>query len=237
MSDCIALIPAAGTGSRIGSALPKQYLPLAGRPMLWYALHTLACHPRIRRVYVVLAAGDSHFDDWDWSAYRHKLGILRCGGETRAASVLNGLRAMAREVAPDDWVLVHDAARPCLQPRHLDALIGQVETDAVGGILAIPVADTLKRADGQGRILGTHAREGLWQAQTPQMFRHALLVRALEGAGGEAPTDEAGAVERLGLRPRLVEGDGTNLKVTRPPDLELAELILRRHLAHEETPA
>jgi 2-C-methyl-D-erythritol 4-phosphate cytidylyltransferase len=226
MVECFALIPAAGSGSRMGRELPKQYLPLAGRPMLWHAVRTLAHHPRIRRVYVVLAAEDPHFPESDFSAFAPRLRVLRCGGQTRAASVRNGLRAMAEEVGAEDWVLVHDAARPCLRPHHVDALIAQVETDSVGGILAIPVADTLKRADAGGRIEATQPREGLWQAQTPQMFRHGLLLSALERAT-EAPTDEAGAVEALGLRPRLVAGDVLNLKVTWPRDLRLAELILR----------
>ncbi|MEO1765902.1 2-C-methyl-D-erythritol 4-phosphate cytidylyltransferase [Thiobacter aerophilum] len=226
MSHCFALIPAAGNGSRFGAALPKQYLTVAGRPLIWYAVRTLAMHPRIRRVYVVLSVQDRLFDTWDWQTEFPGLAVLRCGGATRAMSVLNGLRAMAGEVAAEDWVLVHDAARPCLSRHHLDSLIAGVEHDSVGGILAIPVADTLKRSDAQGRIAATAPREGLWQAQTPQMFRHALLLRALETAVSREPTDEAGAVEALGLKPKLVEGDASNLKVTWPRDLRLAELIL-----------
>lgn len=227
MSDLIALVPAAGSGSRLGAEIPKQYLPLAGRPMLWHALDALARHARIRRVAVILAPDDGHFDAYDWSAFDPKLRVLRVGGATRAASVANGLQALTDEAGPQDWVLVHDAARPCLRARHLDALIAAVEDDPVGGILAVPVADTLKRADGAGRIERTEPREGLWAAQTPQMFRHGLLLRALAQAGTEAPTDEAGAVERLGLKPRLIEGDATNLKVTRARDLALAERILQ----------
>lgn len=227
MSPCIALIPAAGSGSRIGSALPKQYLPLAGKPMIWHAISTLAKHERIDRVYVVLAAGDTWFATYDWSDVAAKLRVLRCGGDTRAASVLNGLRATQAEAGAEDWVLVHDAARPCLTQAHLDTLIATVENDAVGGILAVPVADTLKRGDADARIVATEPREHLWQAQTPQMFRHAMLTRALETVGTETPTDEARAIEHLDLKPKLVACDSTNLKVTYPRDIKLAELILR----------
>jgi len=227
MSTCIALIPAAGSGSRIGSESPKQYLPLAGKPMIWHAITALAQHGRIDRVYVVLAPGDVWFDTYDWSGVSGKLRVLRCGGDTRAASVLNGLRAMKGEVGARDWVLVHDAARPCLTQAHLDSLIGTLENDAVGGILAVPVADTLKRSDSAARIVATEPRESLWQAQTPQMFRHEMLMHALEALGTETPTDEARAIEHLGLKPKLVACDSTNLKVTYPRDIKLAELILQ----------
>ena len=227
MSNCIALVPAAGSGSRIGSELPKQYLPLAGKPMIWHAISALAKHERIDRVYVVLAPSDAWFDAYDWSDAAGKLRVLRCGGDTRAASVLNGLRAMKAEVGAEDWVLVHDAARPCLTQAHLDNLIATLEQDAVGGILAVPVADTLKRADTEARIVATEPREMLWQAQTPQMFRRAMLTRALEALGTDTPTDEARAIEHLGLNPKLVACDSTNLKVTYPRDIKLAELILQ----------
>jgi 2-C-methyl-D-erythritol 4-phosphate cytidylyltransferase len=138
---------------------------------------------------------------------------------------MNGLIAMASAVDPDDWVLVHDAARPCLARDDLDRLIEAVRADDVGGILAIPLADTLKRADGAERIAATEPREGLWLAQTPQMFRHGTLLRALDGA--DNVTDEASAVEALGLRPRLVPGSTRNLKVTFPGDAAIAERILR----------
>ncbi len=233
MSNCIALIPAAGSGSRIGSEQPKQYLPLAGKPMIWHAISTLAQHERIARVYVVLAPADGWFERHDWSAVSGKLRVLRCGGETRAASVLNGLRGMQGEVGGQDWVLVHDAARPCLTRSHLDSLIGGLENDPVGGILAVPVADTLKRADADSRILATEPRENLWQAQTPQMFRHGTLLRALEALGTQTPTDEARAIEHLGLRPKLVACDSTNLKVTYPRDIRLAELILQHPEARQ----
>lgn len=227
MSDCIALIPAAGSGSRIGSELPKQYLALAGKPMIWHAISVLGKHERISRVYVVLAADDSWFESYDWSPVADKLRVLRCGGDTRAASVLNGLRQMQADVGAEDWILVHDAARPCLSRAHLDTLIVSLESDPVGGILAVPVADTLKRSDTEARILATEPREMLWQAQTPQMFRHGMLLRALEELGTATPTDEARAIEHLGLKPKLVACDSTNLKVTYPRDIKLAELILQ----------
>jgi 2-C-methyl-D-erythritol 4-phosphate cytidylyltransferase len=159
-----------------------------------------------------------------------KLCVLRCGGDTRAQSVANGLRAMAGELGDpsgigDDWVLVHDAARPCLTVAMVETLIAEVGEDDAGGLLAVPVADTLKRADENGRVQQTVPRDGLWQAQTPQMFRHRLLLDALDFA--PQVTDEASAIETLGLLPRLVAADASNLKVTYPLDLQLAEWILQ----------
>lgn len=227
-----ALVPAAGSGSRMGSELPKQYLSLAGRPLIAHTLAALAAHPAIARVFVVLSPGDEFWIAHDWSAIGEKLVPLFCGGVTRAESVTNGLRAMAGQVAERDWVLVHDAARPCIARRHLDALLSELADDEVGGILAVPVADTLKRAAPGQRIAETVSRDGLWQAQTPQMFRHGLLLSALQQA--PVVTDEASAVEALGLSPRLVAGDLTNLKVTYALDLHIAELILRdRENEHE----
>lgn len=231
MTRYFALVPAAGSGSRMGELRPKQYLPLAGLPLLHHAVATLCAIPAVDRVYVVLAASDEEWPRHDWRAMGDKLQPLRCGGETRAASVLNGLCAIAGDVAPHDWVLVHDAARPCLAPRHVEALLREIGDDAVGGILAVPVADTLKRATPAQRIAATVPRDALWQAQTPQMFRYEVLRRALERH--PAVTDEAGAVEALGLQPKLVAADMTNLKVTYPLDLELAEWILSQRQAPE----
>ncbi|MBT9613545.1 MAG: 2-C-methyl-D-erythritol 4-phosphate cytidylyltransferase [Burkholderiales bacterium] len=225
---CFALIPAAGSGSRMGVEQPKQYLEIAGAPMLQHAVRALCVHPKIEQVFVVLAADDAHFARYDWTPFDAKLRRLYCGGATRAESVLNGLRAMAPILQPEDWVLVHDAARPCLAQTHLDALITELASDEVGGLLAVPVADTLKRADQAARVIATEPRENLWQAQTPQMFRHGLLLRALETLGTDTPTDEARAIEHLGLKPKLVACDASNLKVTYPQDLQLAELILRK---------
>ena len=225
MNRHYAIVPAAGSGARFGAAMPKQYLPLAGRPLLHHALAALCRCPAIERVWVVLAPDDSLWSGYDWRAIGPKLETLYCGGATRADSVLAGLYAAQTAVADDDWVLVHDAARPCLDQRDLLRLLEELAGDPVGGLLAVPVADTLKRADADGRVAHTEPRERLWQAQTPQMFRAGMLRTALEGAHGV--TDEAGAIEALGLRPRLVRGDVTNLKVTYPADLALAEMIMR----------
>ena len=224
MSRHFALVPAAGTGTRMGEGSPKQYLPLAGRPMLYHALAALCASPRIQRVFVVLAEQDREWDSHDWSGLGAKLVVLRCGGPTRADSVFNGLLAAAQELKTDDWMLVHDAARPCLTAGLVEALIELVGEDPVGGLLAVPVADTLKRAGADRRVAETVPREHLWQAQTPQMFRYELLREALSRS--RAVTDEAAAVEALGRRPLLVAGEASNLKVTHPADLALAERIL-----------
>jgi 2-C-methyl-D-erythritol 4-phosphate cytidylyltransferase len=219
-----ALIPAAGSGTRLPADGPKQYLSIAGRPMLWHAVRAV-CVPPIESVFVVLAPGDTIFASHDWSAFAGKLEPLYCGGETRRDSVYNGLVASMAAVEADDWMLVHDAARPCLPRKDLDSLMRETQNDEVGGILALPIADTVKRAF-QDRIESTEDRSRLWLAQTPQMFRAGLLIQALKRAKG-APTDEAAAVEQLGLKPRLVAGSRENLKVTWPEDLAIAESILK----------
>jgi 2-C-methyl-D-erythritol 4-phosphate cytidylyltransferase len=221
-SKLFALVPAAGEGSRMGGGLPKQYLALAQRPMVYHALATLCAHAEIDTVFVVLAPNDRHWQDYDWSSFGTKLRPLFCGGETRGQSVLNGLAEA--KVAPNEWILVHDAARPCLSQEQLACLIEEVRADDVGGILAVPVADTLKLADAQHRIIKTESRAGVWQAQTPQMFRAGLLLRALLAAPNS--TDDASAVEALGLHPKLVAGSVSNFKVTYPQDIELAERLL-----------
>jgi 2-C-methyl-D-erythritol 4-phosphate cytidylyltransferase len=220
-----ALIPAAGSGTRIPAEAPKQYLPLAGRPMLWHAVRAL-CVPRVESVFVVLAPGDKAFASHDWSEFGERLQPLYCGGETRRDSVYNGLVAAMAVVEADDWVLVHDAARPCLPARDLDNLMRELEDDDVGGILALPVVDTVKKVFDH-RIHSTEERSQLWLAQTPQMFRAGLLAQALARARG-SPTDEAAALEQLGLKPRVVAGSRENLKVTWPEDVAIAEGILRR---------
>ncbi len=193
--------------------------------MIYHALRSLLAAPEIDTVFVVLAADDTLFRSYDWSEFGQRLAPLYCGGPSRRDSVLNGVIAAAAVADPDDWMLVHDAARPCLGMKELHRLIEEMSADEVGGILAVPVADTLKRADDERRIVATEPREGLWRAQTPQMFRHGLLLRALYQYAHA--TDEAAAVEAMGLKPRLVEGASTNLKVTFRADLELAELVLR----------
>ena len=191
----------------MASGLPKQYLPLAGRPMLVHTVEALLAEPRLSSVSVVLAPDDADFDTSGCadSLQRHgeRVRVVRCGGDTRAASVRNGLRALAGAVGAQDWMLVHDAARPCLPPSALARLIDTLLDDPVGGLLAMPVADTLKRGDADGLVVDTPSREGLWAAQTPQMFRHAALLSALDAAveaaarpGGQPATDEAQAESR-----------------------------------------
>jgi 2-C-methyl-D-erythritol 4-phosphate cytidylyltransferase len=218
------LIPAAGRGARLGAAAPKQYLEIHGRPLLAHAVAALLDHPAIELAFVVLAPGDERFSTIDWRGFGERLAPLWCGGATRRDSVANGLIAMASVVDPDDWVLVHDAARPCLARADLARLVDAVRDDPVGGLLALPLADTLKRADDAERVARTEPREGLWLAQTPQMFRHGTLLAALATAG--AVTDEAAAVEALGLRPRLVAASPSNFKVTYPADVAIAAKLL-----------
>ncbi len=226
MPKFFALVPAAGSGARMGAALPKQYLALAGRPLLYHTLKQLCACAEIERVFVVLAAGDRFFAQQDWQPFADRIEPLYCGGAARAVSVFNGLLAVRDLLAADDWMLVHDAVRPCLPADALQRLIDTLRNDAVGGLLALPVVDTLKRADAAGLVMQTESRESLWQAQTPQMFRYRALLEALRAFDPALATDEASAIEHLGQRPRLVSGDTRNLKVTYPHDLELASLIL-----------
>ena len=223
------LIPAAGAGKRFGAlarnSAPKQYAAINGEPMLRHAIAALAAAPEIDTVFVVLAPGDEVFRAMDWGEFGKRLEPLYCGGATRSESVLNGLIAMAPLLEPDDWVLVHDAARPCLARSELARLIDAVKLSEAGGILAVRVSDTLKRSDDDRTITGTQPRDGLWQAQTPQMFRYELLLRSLRAA--PQLTDESAALEAAGFRPRLVEGSPRNFKVTYASDLELAALILQ----------
>src|SRR5438067_11142236 len=210
------------------TATPKQYVPLAGRPLLWHAVRAV-CVPHVSAVFVVLAANDEHFARQDWSAFAGKLNPLYCGGASRRDSVLNGLVALGGAVDADDWMLVHDAARPCLPGADLRRLLEEGAGDAIGAILALPVAETVKTAGkdeaGVQRIAATQDRSQLWLAQTPQMFRAGLLTQALTKAPGA--TDEAAAIERMGLRPRLVLGSRQNLKVTYPEDVAIAQAILK----------
>jgi 2-C-methyl-D-erythritol 4-phosphate cytidylyltransferase len=198
--------------------------------MLWHAVRAV-CVPQVAKVFVVLAPDDARFAREDWSAFEGRLETLYCGGQTRRESVYNALVAARDAWDADDWVLVHDAARPCLAPHDLEALLAECKTDEIGGLLALPVADTVKKAakdeSGAQRVLSTQDRSQLWLAQTPQMFRAGLLVQALQRARGTV-TDEASAVEQMGLKPKLVAGSRENIKVTWPEDLAMAESILRR---------
>ena len=221
-----ALVPAAGSGRRFGGEVPKQYLHAAGKPLIAHALEALLAHPRIEGAVVSLAADDPRWPGW---TMLHGKPVVTCvGGGERADSVLAALRALPEGVAEDELLLVHDAARPNLRGDDIGRLIDAATACADGAILAAPVRDTLKRADADVRIAGTEPRDGLWRALTPQAFRRDLLRRALEAAraDGVIATDEAMAVERLGLHPALVEGREDNLKVTTPADLALAEFLL-----------
>jgi 2-C-methyl-D-erythritol 4-phosphate cytidylyltransferase len=228
MSRYLALIPAAGTGSRMGQTLPKQYLPILNRPLLHHSIARLSTHALVERVYVVLAVTDRWFIEYDWQPFAGKLVPLYVGGKSRGETVRNGLQRIEREVAGDDWILVHDAARPCVTSALLDHLIREIGADQTGGLLAVPVADTLKRANSSARVVATEPRAGLWLAQTPQMFRYDLLTRALQSVDLADITDEASAIERLGMQPQLIASDISNLKVTFPEDLALAESILKQ---------
>lgn len=223
----IAVIPAAGSGTRMGCVVPKQYLMLRGRPMLWHSASALLNHPGIDQVVIVIDAVDDYWEKLGLDESLVDCTVLRLGGDSRARTVLNAVQALRASVAPADWILVHDAARPCLEAGAIDRLLHGVLPDSVGGLLAIPVRDTLKRARPDGRVDHTQAREGLWQAQTPQMFRHSLLLEALERADLDHITDEASAVEALGLHPLLVHGSARNIKITYPEDVALAEEFLR----------
>jgi 2-C-methyl-D-erythritol 4-phosphate cytidylyltransferase len=217
----IGLIPAAGSGSRVGGELPKQYVRIGHQSMLEHSLDALTSDRRVGEVLVVVAPDDQ---------LHHSLpapgGVrfLNVGGASRAASVRNGLRELQADDA--DWVLVHDAARPCLSAAELGVLIDALGDDQVGGLLAVPLADTLKRAAGE-RVEATVSRDALWRAVTPQMFRFGVLKRALEAVLDlDTVTDEAYAVERIGLAPRLVACAASNIKVTTAQDWPLAGAIL-----------
>lgn len=216
------LIPAAGAGARAGAALPKQYAPLLGKPMLLHTMAAFGAVPDLAGIHLVVSPEDEWLETLGGSGFPEHFQIHRVGGETRAQSVLNGLRAM--QAQPTDWVLVHDAARPCITPAMIEGLMAALRDDDVGGLLALPVPDTVKRADSEGRVAETISREGLWFAQTPQMFRYGALCAALERF--PEVTDEAGAIERTGLKPKLVIGDARNIKVTYPADFALAEKYL-----------
>ena len=228
------VVPAAGRGARFGGEVPKQYLEVAGAPLLAHSLRALFAHPGVEGAVVGLAPGDTRWQGWSDGSGRP---VIACtGGDTRAESVLAGLAALPGDVRPDGFVLVHDAARPNLRPADLAALLERGREDLVGAILATPVRDTLKRAGDDGGIDGTEPRERLWRALTPQLFRRLQLGRALEAAAAEGVevTDEAMAMERQGARPLLVEGAQDNIKVTTPADLAYFEFLLARRATGED---
>ncbi|MCY7387268.1 MAG: 2-C-methyl-D-erythritol 4-phosphate cytidylyltransferase [Burkholderiales bacterium] len=228
-SKIIALVPAAGTGTRFGDALPKQYLDIDGHPLLFHTLKALSRVSRIDGIAVVLSPDDSHWQRYlaDWALLGGKLSTEMVGGNSRGETIANGLHAIATRagISANDWVMVHDAARPCIRPELIEQFIDELESDPIGGLLALPLADTIKHDDGNLRVKKTVPREGLWRAQTPQMFRFGLLRDAL--ARCPTATDEAQAIESLGHQPKLVMGDSGNLKVTYAQDLKLARMLLR----------
>ena len=223
------IIPAAGAGNRMATAIPKQYLPLCGKPIVSHCIQTFFSCPRIASINLALSA-----EDFFWRSLtldsNSRLNLHYTGGDTRAQTVLNTLEAMRTNVAEDDWILVHDAARPGLTISLLNQLLDTLEHDDVGGLLALPLADTLKQSNAEQRVEKTIPREGLWQAQTPQMFRFNLLKKALTSFDG-TPTDEAQAVEALGLQPKLVTGSLRNMKVTYPQDMALMEVLMQKELS------
>jgi 2-C-methyl-D-erythritol 4-phosphate cytidylyltransferase len=223
---CFALVPCAGVGLRAGQGGPKQYSTVAGRSVVAHTLAALAAVPQLTQTLVVLSPDDTRFEAHapDFAGW-----LTRTGGATRADSVAAGLQALRVHGAHDhDWVLVHDAARCLLQPAAVQRLIEACLPDAVGGLLALPLADTLKAAGPDDRVNGTLDRSAKWLAQTPQMFRLGLLQRALHEAAatGVNVTDEASAIEALGLAPKLVPGELENFKLTWPADFALAERLL-----------
>ena len=225
---CVALVPCAGVGARAGTSAPKQYMALAGQAVVAHTLRALQAVPRLHATLVVLAPDDTQFELHNPAFDGPRAWVARCGGASRAHSVLNGLAALReRGVHDDDWVLVHDAARCLLRPVWVDRLIDACLDDAVGGLLALPLSDTLKE-ESAGRITATLDRRCKWLAQTPQMFRLGLLHRALVvGTAGPAEiTDESSAIEALGHAPLLVPGHAENVKVTWPADFALAQRLL-----------
>ena len=218
------IIPAAGSGSRMGAGAPKQYLSLNGKSLIQRVIEVFDSATKISSINIILSADDTHWSSTYLNA-SSKSQVHYCGGNTRAITVLNGLIAIEAQVAADDWILVHDAARPGLTNQLLNHLLTTLENDSVGGLLALPLADTLKRADTEQRVSATVPRVDLWQAQTPQMFRYATLKEALIQFNG-SPTDEAEAVEALGLKPQLVAGELRNLKVTYLQDLAVVSALM-----------
>jgi 2-C-methyl-D-erythritol 4-phosphate cytidylyltransferase len=228
-----AIIPAAGNGRRLGKKIPKQYQMINNAPMLYHSILALTESPYVEGVIIALSPNDLHFDLMDWhftEKMLDKMLITFTGGDTRQETVLNTLMAISPHMQRDDWILVHDAARPGLETNLVEKLISSIGENDVGGILAVPVADTLKRETG-GYIIETQEREHLWQAQTPQMFRFATLWQGLQIA--QSTTDEASAIESMGFAPKLIEGNHANFKVTYPEDLKVIEAMMQAKINNE----
>ena len=225
-----AVVPAAGVGRRMGVAIPKQYLNLHGCTVIEHTLRRLCRHMQINAVVVALGADDEHWPTVAAKLSKQNKLLTTVGGAERCHSVYNGLLKLEGRAHDDDWVLVHDAARPCLHHNDIDRLITALSDHAVGGLLGVPVADTMKRTDEQGAVIATVSRDNLWRAMTPQMFRYGVLKQALAEALNTHTlvTDEAAAIERAGHIPRMVECRADNIKITRPEDLTLAEMYMAR---------
>ncbi|MCX7104390.1 MAG: 2-C-methyl-D-erythritol 4-phosphate cytidylyltransferase [Methylococcales bacterium] len=220
-----AVVPAAGVGKRMNADRPKQYLELAGKTVIEHTLLRLLSAEVFTAVAVAISEEDPYWPDLDVSA--HKKIITAAGGKERADSVLSALKAIRTVASDDDWVLVHDAARPCITTIDIHHLIDSLKTDEIGGILALSSHDTLKSVQGDNVIVGTLDRSHIWRALTPQMFRYGLLKNALEAAeGNTAITDESSALELQGMQPKIVEGRPDNIKITRPEDLALAQFYM-----------
>ena len=222
-----AVVPAAGSGARVGADLPKQYLPVNGLTVIEHTCRRLASVERLSGIVVVIALGDPH-----WPAQRVPASppvMTVEGGAERHLSVLHGLQHLATVASPDEWTLVHDAARPCIRRTDIDRMIDALSDDDVGGLLAVPVRDTMKRVGVGGEVTETVDRAGLWHALTPQMFRLGALTKAIEAAvnDGLVVTDEASAMESAGFAPRVIEGSVDNIKITRREDLHLAALYIK----------
>lgn len=232
MSDATywVVVPAAGLGARMQAATAKQYLTLCGKTVLDHTLTRLMSYHRFSKVVVATSKEDTIWPTTSWAT--HSTIINAKGGQDRAHSVLNGLIALQSFAKPDDWVLVHDAARPCITHADLDYLIEQLSADAIGGVLGAPVRDTMKRTDHNHRIIKTEEREQLWHAFTPQMFRFSVLFDALKKGLDKhhTITDEASAVELTGMQPKMIAGRMDNIKITYPGDIELAEFYLQQQI-------
>ncbi len=222
------IVPAAGVGRRMGSKVPKQYLDLNGRSVIDHTIERLLLHPMVDGLYVALSEEDGWWDDSEFAGHPDLVRVT--GGTERCFSVLNALAALEPRAAADDWVLVHDAARPCVRRHDIDHLVSMVRDQEIGGLLGMPVRDTMKRTDSADRILNTVERTHLWHAFTPQMFRFGTLFDAMRGAleAGVLVTDEASAIEWAGHQPIMVECSADNIKITRPEDLALAAYYLER---------
>jgi len=223
-----AVIPAAGVGKRMRSDTPKQYLPLGDKPVIVHTIERLAAHSKIKGLVVAVSEDDGYWPDLEYTIDKP---LWRApGGVERCHSVLNALHVLSSHADDNDWVLVHDAARPCVRADDISLLIDAIDDDAIGGLLAIPVRDTMKRSTNENTVVDTLDRSCLWHALTPQMFRLGQLRDALAQAleNESLVTDESSAMELAQYKPVLVEGHGDNIKITRPEDLMLAEFYLQQ---------